>query len=133
MVSSPDGAGYLLAGSDGGVFAFGVSRYQGSLPAMKKRVTDIRAILPSSTGGGYVLVGSDGGAFVFGTGVAFSGSLPSRGVKVQDIVGIALTPDNGGYFMAGSDGTVYAFGDANAGPAPAGLAANLPVAAIAGT
>jgi hypothetical protein len=100
---------------------------------MKKHVTDIRAILPSSSGGGYLLVGSDGGAFVFGTGVTFKGSLPSEGAHVDDIVGIALTPDDGGYFMAGSNGHVYAFGDAKGGPSPTGLAANLPVVGIAGT
>jgi hypothetical protein len=35
--------------------------------------------------------------------------------------------------MAGSNGLVYGFGDAQAGGMPAGVAANLPVTAIAGT
>jgi hypothetical protein len=96
-------------------------------------VHDIRAILPSSTGRGYILVGGDGGAFNFGTGARFHGSLPGEGVKVADIVGIALTPDDGGCYMAGADGRVYGFGYAQAGGLPAGLSANLPVAAIAGT
>ena len=48
-------------------------------------------------------------------------------------MGIALSPDNGGYYMAGADGQVYGFGDAQVGAEPAGLASNLPVAAIAGT
>jgi hypothetical protein len=133
MVASPDGKGYLLVGSDGGVFAFGHTRFYGSLPGLGKHVQDIRAILPSSTGRGYILVGSDGGVFNFGTGARFHGSLPGEGVRVSNIVGIALTPDDGGYYMAGTDGHVYGFGDAQVWAAPAALASNLPLAAIAGT
>jgi|SRR5579875_66615 len=133
MVANPTGVGYLLVGADGGVFTFGKARFYGSLPGIHVHVHDIRAILPASTGTGYVLVGADGGAFVFGTGVRFLGSLPGEGIHVHDIVGLALTPDNGGYFMAGADGNVYGFGDAHPAPMPAGLSANLPVVAIAGT
>jgi hypothetical protein len=92
----------------------------------------VRAILPSSSGTGYVLVGSDGGAFLFGSGVSFHGSLPGKGAHVSDIVGLALTADDGGYFMAGANGSVFGFGNAKVQPAPAGLAAHLPVVAIAG-
>jgi hypothetical protein len=133
MVATPGGGGYLLVGSDGGVFTFGATHFYGSLPGLGKHVHDIRAILPSSTGRGYYLVGADGGAFNFGSGAKFHGSLPGEGIRVADIVGLALSPDNGGYLMAGSDGMVYGFGDAQAGGIPAGVASNLPVAAIAGT
>jgi hypothetical protein len=133
MVSSPGGAGYLLVGSDGGVFTFGTTRFYGSLPGIGKHVHDIRAILPSSTGRGYILVGADGGAFNFGTGAKFHGSLPGEGVTVSNIVGLALSPDNGGYYMAGAGGHVYGFGDASVWAEVAGVASNLPVAAIAGT
>ncbi len=133
MVASPGGGGYLLVGSDGGVFTFGATHFYGSLPGLGKHVHDIRAILPSSTGRGYILVGADGGAFSFGSGARFHGSLPGEGIRVADIVGLALTPDNGGYLMAGSDGKVYGFGDAQVSAMPAGVASNLPVAAIAGT
>ncbi len=133
MVAGPSGAGYLLVGADGGVFAFGSARFYGSLPGIKVHVHDIRAILPSSAGTGYVLVGRDGGAFVFGKGVDFHGSLPAEGVTASDIVGIALTPDNGGYFMAASDGSVFGFGDAKPFAVPTGLMRHLPVVAVAGT
>jgi F5/8 type C domain len=133
MVATPGGGGYLLVGSDGGVFTFGATHFYGSLPGLGKHVHDIRAILPSSTGRGYILVGADGGAFNFGSGAKFHGSLPGEGIRVADIVGLALSPDNGGYLMAGSDGRVYGFGDAQVGAMPAGVASNLPVAAIAGT
>jgi hypothetical protein len=63
----------------------------------------------------------------------FHGSLPGEGVKVRDVAGLALTTDDGGYYMAGADGRVYGFGDAQAWAELAGVASNLPVAAIAGT
>jgi hypothetical protein len=78
-------------------------------------------------------VGADGGAFNFGSGAKFHGSLPGEGIRVANIVGLALSPDNDGYLMAGSSGKVYGFGDAQVGAIPAGVASNLPVAAIAGT
>jgi hypothetical protein len=133
MAASPGGGGYLIVGSDGGVFSFGTATFNGSLPGLGIHVDDIRSILPSATGGGYVLVGTDGGAFVFGTGAQFQGSLPGKGVNVDDIVGIALTDDDNGYYMAGSDGSVYTFGDAVSLTAPAGIASSSPVVAIAGT
>jgi hypothetical protein len=131
MAAAPVGDGYVLIGSDGGVFTFGDARYHGSLPALGQAVTDIRAVL-ASRGGGYVLVGADGGVFVFGGGSAYYGSLPKEHVRVSDIVGIALSADGKGYYMAGSNGAVYAFGDAKVEPPPVGLAAHLPVVAIAG-
>jgi ribosomal protein L24E len=133
MVAGPGGAGYLLVGSDGGVFAFGSAHFYGSLPRTRAHVHDIRAILPSSAGTGYVLVGRDGGAFVFGKGVDYHGSLPGEGITASDIVGIALTPDNGGYFMAASNGSVFGFGNAKPFAVPTGLMAHLPVVGIAGT
>jgi hypothetical protein len=133
MAASPGGGGYSIVGSDGGVFTFGSAKFDGSLPGLGAHVADIRAIIPSASGGGYVLVGTDGGAFVFGAGAQFQGSLPGKGVSVDDIVGIALTGDDNGYYMAGANGSVYTFGDALSLPAPAGIASNLPIAAIAGT
>ena len=132
MVATPGGAGYLLVGSDGGVFAFGQAHFYGSLPGIGVKVNDIRGILPAAAGTGYILVGADGGAFSFGHGVPYHGSLPGEGIKVGDIVGIALTPNDGGYWMAGADGRVYGFGDAESGAQPL-VRSNLPVAAIAGT
>ena len=107
------GPGYLLVGSDGGVFTFGTTRFCGSLPGDRQTRARHPGLPPSSTGRGYILVGADGGAFNFGTGAKFHGPLPGKGVKVSDIVGIALTPDNGGYYMAGTDGHAYGFGDAH--------------------
>jgi hypothetical protein len=133
MEAAPNGTGYILIGSDGGVFALGAVHFYGSLPGLGVKVNDIRGILAAPAGTGYVLVGADGGAFVFGHGAPFKGSLPGRGITVSDIVGLSLTPDGQGYWMAGANGATYAFGDAAVFGSPAGIASELPVAAIAGT
>ena len=41
VVPTPDGKGYWLIGSDGGVFAFGDATSQGSLPGLGVGVSDI--------------------------------------------------------------------------------------------
>ena len=121
MVAGPGGAGYLLVGADGGVFAFGSARFYGSLPGIKAHVMTSGPYCPSSAGTGYVLVGRDGGAFVFGKGVDYHGSLPGRGGHGQrHRRHRPLTPDNGGYFMAASDGSVFGFGDAKPFAVPTG-------------
>jgi hypothetical protein len=85
--------GYILVGSDGGVFTFGNAVYQGSLPGVGVRVSDIVGIASGSSGLGYVVVGADGGVFTFGD-IAYSGSLPAMGVSVHNIIGIHDTvPD----------------------------------------
>jgi hypothetical protein len=116
VVASPAGAGYLLVGSDGGVFAFGNTHFYGSLPGLGIRVSNVRGALLSSLATGYALVGSDGGAFIFGSGVNFHGSLPGENIRVNNVVGLALAPDDGGYSMAGSDGKVDGFGNAKVQP-----------------
>lgn len=118
--------GYILAGTDGGVFAEGSAKYEGSLPADGTNVNNIVGISEtltsggSPTNGGYYLVGSDGGVFAFGNAHnenttvngKTSSSLPGLGIHVNNIVGIQATPGGGGYWLVGSDGGVYAFGNA---------------------
>jgi hypothetical protein len=131
MVATSDGGGYWLVGVDGGVFAFGDAHYKGSLPALGVHATNVRAMIAAPSRDGYMLVGSDGGTFAFGSGVRYLGSLPSRGIVVEDIAGLALTPGAGGYWLAGANGAVYSFGNAENLATPAGVSANLPIAAIA--
>ena len=65
MAATPDGGGYWLVASDGGVFAFGDAKYYGSTGAIKlaKPVVSMAA---TAGGRGYWLVASDGGVFAFG-------------------------------------------------------------------
>ena len=102
--------GYWMVGSDGSVFSFGAP-FEGSLPKLGIRVSNIVSLVPTSDGNGYWLVGNDGGVFAFGD-AGFVGSLPGMGVRVKDIVGVVPTADGKGYWMVGSDGGVFAFGDA---------------------
>ena len=58
-VAMPDGLGYYLLGSDGGVFSFGTAVFFGSVPQVLPGVTldgPIVGIVPTLTGGGYWLV-----------------------------------------------------------------------------
>ncbi len=103
--------GYQLAGSNGGLYAFGGAPYEGSLPGDGIHVSNITAMTSTNDGKGYWLVGSDGGVFAFGD-AAYEGSLPADGVHVSDIISIRATNDGKGYWLVGSDGGVFAFGDA---------------------
>ena len=74
VVPSVAGAGYDVAGADGGVFAFGDAGFFGSLPATGAHVRDVVGMAATADGGGYWLVGADGGVFAFGD-ARFHGSL----------------------------------------------------------
>ena len=98
MDATPSGNGYLLAASDGGVFAFGDARFRGSMGGVRldRPVVDI-ASTPS--GRGYWLVASDGGIFTFGD-ADFRGSMgldaSARAVDMAD------RPAGDGYWIAAS-------------------------------
>jgi len=104
-------SGYWMVGSDGSVFSFGGAPYEGSLPGLGVRASNIVSMVPTADGKGYWMIGSDGGVFAFGD-AGFVGSLPGIHVHVTDIVGAVPTQDGKGYWMIGSDGGVFAFGDA---------------------
>ncbi len=108
MAPTPDGNGYWLVASDGGVFAYGDAAFYGSGSACTS--TARCGMAPTTDGKGYWLVASDGGVFAYGD-AAFYGSgvdLPLH----QPIVGMAATTDGKGYWLVASDGGVFAYGDA---------------------
>ncbi len=86
ITSTPDGKGYWLAASDGGVFAFGNAKPYGSMGG-KRMAGRVVGITSTPNGKGYWLVASNGGVFAFGN-AAFSGSAASAS---RNIVGIAST------------------------------------------
>ncbi len=100
--------GYWLAGSDGGVFAYGAP-YAGSMGG-KHLHAPIVGMAPTPDGRGYWLVASDGGIFAFGD-AGFYGSMGNRHLAAP-VVGMAPTPDGRGYWLVASDGGIFAFGDA---------------------
>ncbi len=86
VAPTPDGAGYWLVGSDGGVFAFGDATFHGSLGATHLNAP-IVGVAPTPDGAGYWLVGSDGGVFAFGD-ATFHGSLGATHLNAP-IIGMA--------------------------------------------
>ena len=109
MAPTPDGGGYWLVGTDGGVFAFGDAPFAGSLGGRPLN-GPVVAMTPTPSGRGYWLVALDGGVFAFGD-AGFYGSMGAIHLN-QPIVGMASTPDGGGYWLVAADGGIFAFGDA---------------------
>ena len=72
MAATPDGRGYWLVASDGGIFSYGDAGFHGSSGsiALNKPIVGMTSSLD---GAGYWLVASDGGIFSYGDAV-FHGS-----------------------------------------------------------
>jgi hypothetical protein len=87
MAPTPDGGGYWLVASDGGIFAFGDAPFYGSTGAMRLN-KPIVGMAPTPDGGGYWLVASDGGIFAFGD-APFDGS--TGGASVSGVIGLVGT------------------------------------------
>ena len=109
MASTPDGKGYWLVASDGGVFAYGDAPFVGSMGGARL-AAPIVGMAAAPDGKGYWLVASDGGVFAFGD-APYVGSMATRPLDAP-VVGIATSPTGRGYLLAASDGGVFAFGDA---------------------
>ena len=65
LTRTPDGAGYWIAASDGGVFSFGDAHFYGSAGSIHLNAP-IVGMTPTPDGAGYWLVAADGGVFSFG-------------------------------------------------------------------
>jgi hypothetical protein len=128
MATSPDGGGYWLAASDGGIFSYGDARFYGSTGGMHLN-RPIVGIAATADGNGYWLVASDGGIFSFGD-AQFYGS--TGGIHLnQPIVGMAATPDGGGYWLVASDGGIFSFGDSRFYGSTGGMRLNKPIVGMA--
>ena len=65
MAATPDGEGYWLVASDGGIFAYGDAQFYGSTGAFHLN-QPVVGMAATPDGEGYWLVASDGGIFTFG-------------------------------------------------------------------
>jgi N-acetylmuramoyl-L-alanine amidase len=130
MASTPDGKGYWLVASDGGIFTFGDAGFYGSTGALTLN-TPVVGLASTPDGKGYWLVASDGGIFTFGD-AGFYGS--EGGAPLHDpVVGMASTPDGKGYWLVASDGGIFTFGDAGFYGSTGALTLNSPVVGLAAT
>jgi hypothetical protein len=117
MVPSSTGQGYFMVASDGGVFAFGDAKFEGSCPAIAGGCSGAAvAVMPDHSGDGYWLVTSTGAVYSFGDAQFFGAPAPQL-VAVVDAV---ATPDGNGYWILYANGAVAAFGDAVALGGPVG-------------
>jgi hypothetical protein len=130
MAPTPDGAGYWMVGSDGGVFASGDAGFYGSTGNLhlNKPVVGMAA---TPDGRGYWFVASDGGIFAYGD-AQFYGSTGSLHLN-KPVVGMAATPDGRGYWLVASDGGIFAFGDAAFYGSTGAIHLNQPVVGMTAT
>jgi hypothetical protein len=129
MAATPNGRGYWLVASDGGVFAFGDARSYGSAAGRLKR--PIVSMARSTSGRGYWLVASDGGVFAFGD-AGYYGSTGHMRLN-RPIVSMARTVSGRGYWLVASDGGIFSFGDARYYGSTGHKKLNRPIVAIART
>jgi hypothetical protein len=71
FVPSADGGGYFMVALDGGVFAFGDAKFEGSCPGMGGCSGVAVAVMPDASGNGYWLVTATGRVYAFGDAVNY--------------------------------------------------------------
>ena len=128
MASTPDGAGYWLAASNGGVSVHGDANFYGSMAGHALNAP-IAHIVATPDGHGYWLVAADGGIFTFGD-APFFGSMGGQHLNAP-VVDLAPTPDGGGYWLVAADGGIFSFGDAAFHGSMGGQHLNAPVVGMA--
>ena len=110
IAATPDGDGYWVASSTGGVYPFGDAHSYGSMSGTVLNAPVV-GMAATPSGQGYWLVASDGGVFSYGN-ASFFGS--TGGIRLNaPIVGMAATPSGNGYWLVASDGGVFSYGDAS--------------------
>ena len=129
LAATPDGQGYWLVASDGGIFTFGDAGFFGSTGAVHLDAPVV-GMAATPDGQGYWLVASDGGIFTFGD-AGYFGSAPGAGDSVGGIVAMSPASNGQGYWIAGGIGAVETFGDAASDGSIAGTALNKPIVGFA--
>ena len=127
MVPSSDGGGYFMVASDGGVFAFGDARFEGSCPGIGGCSGAAVSVVPDASGNGYWLITQTGNVYAFGD-APFYGAPGGQGSAVTSAV---RTADGHGYWVLLANGAVYAYGDAAGRGGPVGSVGGInPASAI---
>jgi hypothetical protein len=121
MVPSSDDGGYFMVASDGGVFAFGDAKFEGSCPGIGGCSGAAVAVMPDASGNGYWLVTATGHVYTFGD----AGYYGAPGPQSTPVTSAVRTADGKGYWILLANGTVDAYGDATNQGAPVGLTGGL--------
>jgi hypothetical protein len=108
MVPSADGGGYFMVAADGGVFAFGDAKFEGSCPGIGGCSGAAVAVMPDASGNGYWVVTATGHVYTFGDAAYFG----APGPQSTPVTSAVRTPDGKGYWILLANGTVDPFGDA---------------------
>ncbi len=108
MVPSTDGGGYFMVASDGGVFAFGDARFEGSCPGIGGCSGAAVAVVPDASGNGYWVMTSTGSVYTFGDAANYG----QPGPQGSAITSAVATPNGDGYWILDAAGQVFPFGDA---------------------
>ena len=125
---TPDGGGYWVATTSGGVYNYGNAGFFGT-PAPGALRAPVVAAAAAPDGAGYWLASSDGGVFAFGS-AKWQGSAAGLPLR-RPIVGMAATADGGGYWLVASDGGVFNFGSAGFFGSAGGLPLVRPIVGMA--
>ena len=127
LANSPGPNGYVMVGSDGGVFALGGANFYGSLGG-QSLPSPIAAIAAPTAETGYWLVAQNGKIYNFGSVPPLPAlSLPPR----AHIVGMASDNSGQGAWLVDQFGDVYAEGDALYEGGLGGVHINAPIVGIA--
>ncbi len=116
MVPSVNRRGYFMVAADGGVFAFGDAKFEGSCPGIGVCSGTAVAVMPDHTGNGYWLVTRTGAVYSFGDAPFYG----APGSQASPVVNAAATPDGMGYWLLFANGVVASYGDAQYYGAPTG-------------
>ncbi len=122
IVPSHGGRGYFLVAADGGVFAFGDAKFEGSCPGIGgcfSNGTGIADVMTDGTGNGYWVVSFGGDVHAFGDAVNYGGPASHLPYATEVRSGVS-TPDGNGYWILFSDGEIYSYGDATYQGSPFG-------------
>ena len=129
-VSAVAGHGYWQATTNGVVYGFGGSGWEGDLGAVRL-ARPIVGMASTPDHGGYWLVAADGGIFAFGD-ANYYGSTGAMRLN-RPIVGMAATPSGHGYWLVASDGGIFSFGDAAFRGSTGAMRLNQPIVGMAAT
>jgi hypothetical protein len=130
MVPSADDGGYFMVASDGGVFAFGDAKFEGSCPGIGGCSGPAVAVVPDASGNGYWLVTATGNVYTFGDASYYG----APGQQSTPVTSAVRTADGKGYWILFANGTVDAYGDATNMGSPVGLTGGFnPASAIFAT